>query len=150
MRLSSFTSVFTEVVPMRKRRVVGRIYGMRYRWKGHKDRNRHNNRLKWSGQARSIPTTWRWALGNISTSSCIKIMVAVDRRRVQPKLLSSYLSGPFKSKLLSSYLPGPFKSIAPIGHAFIYGVFSFSNISSVQRYGVRVTVASGEGTPKQK
>ena len=37
---------------MRKRRVVGRIYGMKYSWKGHKDRNRHKNRIKRSGQAR--------------------------------------------------------------------------------------------------
>ena len=28
---------------VRKRRVVGRIYGMKYSWKGHKDRNRHKN-----------------------------------------------------------------------------------------------------------
>ena len=31
---------------MRKRTVVGRIYGMKYSWKGHKDRNRHKNRIK--------------------------------------------------------------------------------------------------------
>ena len=31
---------------MRKRRVVGRIYEMKYSWKGHKDRNRHKNRVK--------------------------------------------------------------------------------------------------------
>ena len=31
---------------VRKRRVVGRIYGMKYSWKGHKDRNRHKNRIK--------------------------------------------------------------------------------------------------------
>ena len=31
---------------MRKRRVVGRIYGVKYRWKGHKDRNGHKNRIK--------------------------------------------------------------------------------------------------------
>ena len=30
---------------MRKRRVVGRIYGMKYSLKGHKDRNRHKNRI---------------------------------------------------------------------------------------------------------
>ena len=56
---------------MRQQRVVGRIYGMKYSWKGHKDRNRHNNRIKRSGEARLvyikninhniIPTTWRWA-----------------------------------------------------------------------------------------
>ena len=58
---------------MRKWGVVGRIYGMKYRWKGHKDRNRHKNRMKRSGQARlvyvkngnhSIPATWRWARGD--------------------------------------------------------------------------------------
>ena len=35
---------------MRKRRVVGRIYGMKYRWKGHTDRNRHKNRIKRVGK----------------------------------------------------------------------------------------------------
>ena len=58
---------------MRKRTVVGRIYGMEYSWKDHKDRNRHKNRIKRSGQARlvhvidrnhNIPTTWRWARGD--------------------------------------------------------------------------------------
>ena len=39
---------------MRKRR-VGRIYGMKYSSKGHKDKkNRHKNRLKRSGQARLL------------------------------------------------------------------------------------------------
>ena len=57
---------------VRKRRVVGRIYGMKYSWKGHKDRNRHKSRIKRSGQARlvyveedinrNIPTTWRWEI----------------------------------------------------------------------------------------
>ena len=50
---------------MRKQRVVGRIFGMKYSWKGHKDRNRRKNRIR-SGQARfayieninhNIPTT---------------------------------------------------------------------------------------------
>ena len=27
-------------------RIVGRIYGMKYSWNGHKDRNRHKNRIK--------------------------------------------------------------------------------------------------------
>ena len=58
---------------MRKWRVVGRIYVMKYSWKDHKDRNRHKNRIKRSGQAglvygkdinRNIPTTWRWARGD--------------------------------------------------------------------------------------
>ena len=39
---------------VRKRRVVGRIYGMKYSWKGHKERNRHKNRIKRSGQARLV------------------------------------------------------------------------------------------------
>ena len=34
---------------VRKRRVVGRIYGMKYSGKGHKDRNRHKNRVKGVG-----------------------------------------------------------------------------------------------------
>ena len=51
---------------VRKPRVVGRIDGMKYSSKGHKDRNRHKNRIKRSGQARlvyikainrNIPTT---------------------------------------------------------------------------------------------
>ena len=50
----------------RKRRVLGGIYGMKYSLKGHKDRNRHKNRIKRSRQARlvhvkninrNIPTT---------------------------------------------------------------------------------------------
>ena len=52
---------------VRKRRVVGRIYGTKYSQKGHKDRNGHN-RIKRSGQAwlvyvwdinHNIPTTRR-------------------------------------------------------------------------------------------
>ena len=48
-------------------------YGMKYSWKGYKDRNRHKNRMKRSGQSRlvyvkninhNIPTTWRWAGGD--------------------------------------------------------------------------------------
>ena len=39
---------------MRKQSDVGRIYGMKYSWKGHKDRNRHKNRIKRSGQARLV------------------------------------------------------------------------------------------------
>ena len=57
---------------MRKRRVVGRIYGTKYSWKNHKDRSRHKNRIKkgvgklsWfiSDINRNIPATWRWAHG---------------------------------------------------------------------------------------
>ena len=49
---------------------------MKYSWKGHKDRNRHKNRIKKKGLGklfrfmtyifdikRNIPTTWRWARG---------------------------------------------------------------------------------------
>ena len=39
---------------MRKRTVVGRLYGMKYSRKGHKDRNRHKNRIKRSGRARLV------------------------------------------------------------------------------------------------
>ena len=55
---------------VRKRGVVWIIYGVKDGWKGHKDRNRHKNRIKRSGQARlvyvkntnrNIPTTRRWA-----------------------------------------------------------------------------------------
>ena len=57
----------------RKRRVVGRIYGMEYSWKCRKDRSWHKNIIKRSGQTqlvyvkdinRNIPTTWRWTRGN--------------------------------------------------------------------------------------
>ena len=63
---------------MRKRKLVGRIYGMKYSWKHHKDRNRRKNRIKRSGQARwvyisdinrNIPTTWRWARGDSEPKS---------------------------------------------------------------------------------
>ena len=58
---------------MRKRRVVGRIYRMKYSWNDHKDRNRRKNGIKRSRQARpvygkdinrNIPATWRWARGD--------------------------------------------------------------------------------------
>ena len=51
---------------------------MKYSWNGHKDRNRHKNRIKRSGQTRlvyvidinrNIPTTWRWARGDILMST---------------------------------------------------------------------------------
>ena len=60
---------------MRKQRVVGRMYGMKYSWKGHKDRNRHKSRMKRRGQARlvyikdinrKIPTRKRWARQDLS------------------------------------------------------------------------------------
>ena len=35
---------------MRRRRVFWRIYGMKYSWKSHKDRDRHKNRLKGVGK----------------------------------------------------------------------------------------------------
>ena len=53
---------------MRKRRAVGSIYGMKFSWKGHKERNRHKNRIKRSGLRWfmseincNISTTWRWS-----------------------------------------------------------------------------------------
>ena len=66
---------------MKKLKVVRRFYGMKYTWKGCKDRNRHKNRVKRSWQAwlvyvknvnRNIPTTWRWACGDHKTfqTSC--------------------------------------------------------------------------------
>ena len=36
------------------RRVVGRIFGMKYSRKGHKDGNRNKNRIERSGQARLV------------------------------------------------------------------------------------------------
>ena len=55
-------------------RVVGRIHGMKYSWKGHKTEiDTRTEYIKRSGQARliyefdincNIPTTWRWARGD--------------------------------------------------------------------------------------
>ena len=68
---------------MRKRRVVGRIYGMKYSWKGHKDRNRHKNRINGSGPVglvyvknvnRNIPTTWRLAHGDFSVVKSLSLL----------------------------------------------------------------------------
>ena len=39
---------------MRKQRVVGRIHGMKIQLKGLKDRNRHENRVERTGQARLV------------------------------------------------------------------------------------------------
>ena len=39
---------------MRKRRVVGRLYGTKYSWQGHKARNRHKNKIKRSRQGRLV------------------------------------------------------------------------------------------------
>ena len=39
---------------VRTRRVVRRIYGTKYSSKGLKDRNRHKNRIKRSGQAQLV------------------------------------------------------------------------------------------------
>ena len=63
---------------MRKRRVVGRMYRMKYSWKSHKDRNRHKSTIKKkrSGQAWLLyvkdinldtRTTWRWAREDAQT-----------------------------------------------------------------------------------
>ena len=55
---------------MRKR--VGRIYGLKYSWQGHKERNRHKHGIKRSGRARLVyvkaqpqhllhpMAVWRW------------------------------------------------------------------------------------------
>ena len=57
---------------------MGRIYGMKNSWKGHKDRNRHKNKIKRSGQARlvyvfninhNILTMWRWANEDLCTKN---------------------------------------------------------------------------------
>ena len=67
----------------RKRRVVGRIYRMKYSWKGHKDRNRHKNRITRIGQARllcvidmnpKIPTTWKWAHEGTTTTTILLLL----------------------------------------------------------------------------
>ena len=39
---------------VRKQRIVGRVYGIKYSLKGHKDKNRHKNRTKRCGQARLV------------------------------------------------------------------------------------------------
>ena len=66
---------------MSKPKIVGRIYGMKYSWKGHKDskQTQEQNKIKKkSGQAqlvyvkdinRNIPTTLRWARGDKSQVS---------------------------------------------------------------------------------
>ena len=51
---------------MRKRRVAGIRYGMKYSGKGLKDRNRHKNRIKRRGQAR--PVDVKGMNGNIPTT----------------------------------------------------------------------------------
>ena len=60
---------------VRKWRVVGRLYEMKYSWKGHEERDRHKNRIERSKKARlfyvkningSIPSTLRWARGDPS------------------------------------------------------------------------------------
>ena len=43
---------------VRIQRVVGRTYGIKYIWKGHKDRNKHKNRIKRSWQARLVLCLW--------------------------------------------------------------------------------------------
>ena len=35
-----------KLAPKNETRVIGRIYGMNYSWKGYKDRGRHKNRIK--------------------------------------------------------------------------------------------------------
>ena len=76
---------------MGKRRAVGRNYGMKYNSKGHKDRNRHSNGIKRSGQARlvyvfdmnhNIPTTWRWARGD-----CLKIVFFFAKKKKRKKVM---------------------------------------------------------------
>ena len=65
---------------MKKRRVVGKIHGMKRSWKGHKDRNRHKNKIKRSWQALllyvkdincNIPTTWKWAREDVTAAARI-------------------------------------------------------------------------------
>ena len=65
--------LFMELLILPGNGVFERIYGMKYSWKGHKDRKRHKHRIKRSGQARlvyvininrNIPTTWRKARGD--------------------------------------------------------------------------------------
>ena len=67
---------------VRKRKVVGRIYGMKYCWKGHENINGHKSRIKRSGQARlvcvkdinrNIPTTSRCALRDDWGEQCVEV-----------------------------------------------------------------------------
>ena len=94
----------------RKRRDVGRLHGLKYSWKGHKDRNRHRSRIKRSGQAelvyvkdinRNIPTTWRWARG---------IPDPFDRHGIKTQTDSSFsidlLTGLFKTDVWKSQKHG--------------------------------------------
>ena len=110
----------------RKIRVVGRIYGMKYSWKGHKDRNRHRNRIKGSGQARLVyvidinrntPTTWRWARGDICWSkrwrkNMLKLnsgVIVNDTRLASQKasllLVNTATNGPFARNIHEVSVP---------------------------------------------
>ena len=80
---------------MKKRRVVGRMYGIKYNWKGHKCRNKHKNRMTRSGQARllhvfdinrNIPTKRRWARGDKRIRGWV--IRALYRRRVSSWILT--------------------------------------------------------------
>ena len=87
---------------MRKRRVVGRIYGMKYSRKGHKERNRYKNRIKRSGQARlvyvedlnrNIPTTWRRACGDV-TSCHMHLLDSLHTKSSWPRETGAAVKSP--------------------------------------------------------
>ena len=74
---------------MRKWKVVGLIYGIKYSWKGHTVRNGYKN-MNRSVQDRSvnvkainrnIPTTWRWARGDSTTWSSLSADKLIRNRR---------------------------------------------------------------------
>ena len=89
---------------MRKRRVVGRIYEMKYSWKVHKDKNRHKNRIKRSGQARlvyvrdinrNVPTTWRGACGHREDKRNTSIILILPNTHYKFYIIISTLSPRF-------------------------------------------------------
>ena len=84
--LISALSILSSIHLFMKSGVVRTIYGMKYSWKGHKDRNRYKNRIKrsWASSVdsvrninRNIPTTWRWARGDV----CSRLWRNPDRWR---------------------------------------------------------------------
>ena len=98
--------------------VVGRIYEMKYGWKGHKDRNRHKNRIKRNGQTRlvyvkditrNVPTTWRWASGDTWSALIRTTSYRTTTRRPFSHFIQSQRIPPWVlSPALCSYGPTSF------------------------------------------
>ena len=107
---------------MRKRRSVRRIYGMKYCWKGQKDRNRYKNRIKRGRQAQlvlvfdivhNIPTTWRWARGDWNNGRHFIYMHSLQAHAIPQ------LRPPSKSMKMC------FKSGSVLGEGFIHFTWEY-------------------------